>query len=304
MDLTLLLLDSNSRLVSYSQERGSKGSTSLLVDLKKGSYNLTAYLSPCYLINNNNNNKNNNNNGEDLIIKKNGKYEMTLMYKEIIADIFDSIDLNGGGLLDKKEFQSYTKLTCGEDEDLEDDDWAVVLDRVDSRSGKITKTGFLDLHRMDIMDCDGDTSDMLDTLSRLGYNNKMELDKASHFIVELSALDSEGVALRCDDVNGVDHTSYMQMVKKEGTKIKSRDNRNVNIYIYVTDHNACIVVDNQDDKCVVTTIDCSSSRNVRSHQKSLRHSSKLPPNTPLIFHHIVPINQAEKWILQLIDTVQ
>ncbi|GAU95691.1 hypothetical protein RvY_07270-2 [Ramazzottius varieornatus] len=111
---------------------------------------------------------------------------------EALSDIFEMIDLNGDGVVDREEFGIFALRTTGEE--LKDADWHVVTTTFCWGKDYLDKEAFLQLHRMEVRDSnEEELKDVWLTLASMGYNFDLSLDKAIVFSLNVGCSDGEPI---------------------------------------------------------------------------------------------------------------
>ncbi|GAU95690.1 hypothetical protein RvY_07270-1 [Ramazzottius varieornatus] len=118
--------------------------------------------------------------------------ELSDQYEEALSDIFEMIDLNGDGVVDREEFGIFALRTTGEE--LKDADWHVVTTTFCWGKDYLDKEAFLQLHRMEVRDSnEEELKDVWLTLASMGYNFDLSLDKAIVFSLNVGCSDGEPI---------------------------------------------------------------------------------------------------------------
>ncbi|XP_023788063.1 EF-hand calcium-binding domain-containing protein 7 isoform X1 [Cyanistes caeruleus] len=102
-----------------------------------------------------------------------GELALTREFRATLLEIFETIDLDGNGLLSLEEYNFFELRTSGEKCDQEA--WAVCKENFEMKKNELTRQGFLDLNLMEANDRDGDPWDLWVTLLSLGYNKALEM---------------------------------------------------------------------------------------------------------------------------------
>ncbi|KFP88655.1 PREDICTED: EF-hand calcium-binding domain-containing protein 7, partial [Acanthisitta chloris] len=113
--------------------------------------------------------------GEARLVYRDEDGELTLTkdFQAALLDIFETIDLDGNGLLSLEEYNFFELRTSGEK--CDEEAWAVCKENFDMKKNELTRQGFLDLNLMEASDREGDPSDLWVTLLSLGYNKALEM---------------------------------------------------------------------------------------------------------------------------------
>ncbi|XP_064003104.1 EF-hand calcium-binding domain-containing protein 7 isoform X1 [Pogoniulus pusillus] len=111
-----------------------------------------------------------------------GDLALTKEFRAALLDIFETIDLDGNGLLSLEEYNFFELRTSGEK--CDEEAWAVCKENFDMKKNELTRQGFMDLNLMEANDREGDPSDLWVTLLSLGYNKALEMTEDNTDIAE------------------------------------------------------------------------------------------------------------------------
>ncbi|KFQ48992.1 EF-hand calcium-binding domain-containing protein 7, partial [Pelecanus crispus] len=114
-----------------------------------------------------------------------GELALTKEFRATLLDIFETIDLDGNGLLSLEEYNFFELRTSGEK--CDEEAWAVCKENFDMKKNELTRQGFMDLNLMEANDREGDPSDLWVTLLSLGYNKALEMTEACPFVIDIYA---------------------------------------------------------------------------------------------------------------------
>uniref|UniRef100_A0A8C8AVT4 EF-hand calcium-binding domain-containing protein 7 n=1 Tax=Otus sunia TaxID=257818 RepID=A0A8C8AVT4_9STRI len=114
-----------------------------------------------------------------------GELALTKEFRAALSDIFETIDLDGNGLLSLEEYNFFELRTSGEK--CDEEAWAVCKENFDMKKNELTRQGFMDLNLMEANDREGDPSDLWVTLLSLGYNKALEMTEACPFVIDIYA---------------------------------------------------------------------------------------------------------------------
>lgn len=223
----------------------------------------------------------------------------------MLEDIFDLSDLDGNGTMSREEFNWYNIRTS--DEEVGDDEWEVVEERLELEDGEITKNGFLQLNDMEAEDSNGDEDDMWVTLESLGINKELVMDEACPFVIDVYTEDCDDAEFKVDAIE--DMMDKLQrplcqsvMEKGEATKVKGM--KDLTMYTYMSDTRATIVVDNKSYSSVRLNLDCSGSRNCLTNQPSLDETFSVKSQSQIIAYHFTPKNEDDEWNVKCEESIQ
>ncbi|XP_046549108.1 EF-hand calcium-binding domain-containing protein 7-like isoform X7 [Haliotis rubra] len=287
---------SSHKVVTFTEQRDSKGRYCVRCDLPAGKYKLVPFTTGCRLYERSSGRETK----EVKLIKqdKDDKIVLSKQFKKALEDIFDMADLDGNGLLSREDFNWYNIRTSGEE--VADDEWDVVEGNIELERGEITKTGFIHLNQMEAEDNDGDTDDLWVTLTSMGFNKSLVLTQACPFKLDVYTEDCRDASL---EVVGLETQAVMEdavcdtvIAKSEASKVKGM--KDLSVYTYIGDARATVLVENQSYSKIRIQLDCSRSKNVVSNQRDLNYTLTVPSNTTMIGHHLIPRDEKAEWIVR------
>ncbi|XP_067678819.1 EF-hand calcium-binding domain-containing protein 7-like isoform X7 [Haliotis asinina] len=292
---------SSHKVVTFTEQRDSKGRYCVRCDLPAGKYKLVPFTTGCRLYE-----RSAGRETKDVKLIKQDKDEKIVLskqFKKALEDIFDMADLDGNGLLSREDFNWYNIRTSGEE--VADDEWDVVEGNIELENGEITKTGFLHLNQMEAEDNDGDTDDLWVTLTSMGFNKNLVLNQACPFKLDVYAEDCRKTKL---EVAGLEPQAVLEdaicdTVIAKGEAFKVKGMKDLSIYTYIGDARATVLVENQSYSKVRIQLDCSRSKNVVSNQRDLNYTLTVPSNTTVIGHHLIPRDEKAEWIVRCQETI-
>ncbi|PKK27155.1 EF-hand calcium binding domain 7, transcript variant X5 [Columba livia] len=110
-----------------------------------------------------------------------GELALTKEFRATLLDIFETIDLDGNGLLSLEEYNFFELRTSGEK--CDEEAWAVCKENFDMKKNELTRQGFMDLNLMEANDREGDPTDLWVTLLSLGYNKALEMTESENKVI-------------------------------------------------------------------------------------------------------------------------
>ncbi|VDI83736.1 Hypothetical predicted protein [Mytilus galloprovincialis] len=278
-------------LVAFTEHRDSRGKYGVSCDLSAGKYYIMPYTTGCRF----KSRKSESGKEAKLVSQdKGGKYVITKSFRKVLEDIFDYSDLDGNGFMSRKEFNLFNIRTSGEE--VADEEWQVVEDRIDLEDGEITKAGFLQLNELEAEDSEGDTEDLWTTLVSMGYNKQLVMDQACPFQLDVYTEDCDDAEL---DVVRVDSyptypgdLSFDDIISKSfikhGEISRVKGMKDLCMYTYTNDGWATLVLDNKSHTRVRVELDCSRSENVTSNHDSLQRTLRVDPGSTVV--SFLPLN--------------
>ncbi|XP_071119119.1 EF-hand calcium-binding domain-containing protein 7-like isoform X7 [Haliotis cracherodii] len=293
---------SSNKVVTFTEQRDSKGRYCVRCDLSAGRYKLVPFTTGCRLYERSAGRETK----EVKLIKqdKEDKIVLSKTFKKALEDIFDMADLDGNGLLSREDFNWYNIRTSGEE--VADDEWDVVEGNIELERGEITKTGFIHLNQMEAEDNDGDTDDLWVTLTSMGFNKSLVLNQACPFKLDVYTEDCRDASL---EVVGLEAQAVMledavcETVTAKGEVSKVKGMKDLSVYTYIGDARATVVVENQSYSKIRIQLDCSKSKNVVSNQRDLNHTLTVPSNTTVVGHHLIPRDEKAEWIVRCQENI-
>ncbi|XP_071130986.1 EF-hand calcium-binding domain-containing protein 7-like isoform X18 [Mytilus edulis] len=294
-------------LVAFTEHRDSRGKYGVSCDLSAGKYYIMPYTTGCRF----KSRKSESGKEAKLVSQdKGGKYVITKSFRKVLEDIFDYSDLDGNGFMSRKEFNLFNIRTSGEE--VADEEWQVVEDRIDLEDGEITKAGFLQLNELEAEDSEGDTEDLWTTLVSMGYNKQLVMDQACPFQLDVYTEDCDDAEL---DVVRVDSyptypgdLSFDDIISKSfikhGEISRVKGMKDLCMYTYTNEGWATLVLDNKSHTRVRVELDCSRSENVTSNHDSLQRTLRVDPGSTVIAYHLMPEDDDRDWQVKCTETIR
>lgn len=284
--------------IGYTDKCDSDGSYYWQDTLKEGQYLIIPYTSGCRL-------------GERLkepdnsmkLVETNEKVKLTNEFRTVLEEIFQQVDLDGNGRLNRQEFNLYNWRTSGEE--VQDDEWEVVHHNFDVEDDELTLEGFLALHQLEAEDNGGEADDLWMSLEAMGYNRLGVQDQAAPFSLSVhssvckptlfvSGLKSGGLLLDKAVVRSIMENSEAVKIKNMMDLIK---------YEYIGEKRAGIVIQNKAHSKVTIKVDCSKSRNMITNRPNLEWTVEVAGKSAIVAHQLIPDNGNEEWNLVCIETL-
>lgn len=288
-------------LITFTRHRDAKGKYGVKCSLDAGNYRIIPFTTGSRL----KKRESDPSSAAKLLQLKDGKYTITKAFRKVLEDIFDLSDLDGNGTMSREEFNWYNIRTS--DEEVGDDEWEVVEERLELEDGEITKNGFLQLNEMEAEDSNGDEDDMWVTLESLGINKELVMDEACPFVIDVYTEDCDDAEFKVDAIE--DMMDKLQrplcqsvMEKGEATKVKGM--KDLTMFTYMSDTRATIVVDNKSYSSVRLNLDCSGSRNCLTNQPSLDETFSVKSQSQIIAYHFTPKNEDDEWNVKCEESIQ
>ncbi|CAG2227301.1 EF-hand calcium-binding domain-containing protein 7 [Mytilus edulis] len=289
-------------LVAFTEHRDSRGKYGVSCDLSAGKYYIMPYTTGCRF----KSRKSESGKEAKLVSQdKGGKYVITKSFRKVLEDIFDYSDLDGNGFMSRKEFNLFNIRTSGEE--VADEEWQVVEDRIDLEDGEITKAGFLQLNELEAEDSEGDTEDLWTTLVSMGYNKQLVMDQAN-VPSNLDVLYTEDCENDADYPTYPGDLSFDDIISKSfikhGEISRVKGMKDLCMYTYTNDGWATLVLDNKSHTRVRVELDCSRSENVTSNHDSLQRTLRVDPGSTVIAYHLMPEDDDRDWQVKCTETIR
>ncbi|XP_062611725.1 EF-hand calcium-binding domain-containing protein 7-like isoform X1 [Saccostrea cucullata] len=293
--------DDGNVLITFTQHRDSKGKYGVKCSLDAGNYHIIPFTTGSRL----KKRESESSNPVKLLQRKEGKHTITKAFRKVLEDIFDLSDLDGNGTMSREEFNWYNIRTS--DEEVGDDEWEVVEERLELENGEITKNGFLQLNDLEAEDSNGDEDDMWVTLESLGINKELVMDEACPFLVNVYTEDCDDAEFKVVAIEAMMdklQRPLCQSVMEKGEATKVKGMKDLTMYTYFGDTRASIVLDNKSYSTVRVKLDCSGSQNCLSNRPSLEESFSVKSQSQIIAYHFTPEDEDEEWSVKCTEVIQ
>lgn len=288
-------------LVTFTNHRDAKGKYGVKCSLDAGNYCIIPFTTGSRL----KKRKNDISSAAKLLQLKDGKYTISKAFRKVLEDVFDLSDLDGNGTMSREEFNWYNIRTS--DEEVGDDEWEVVEERLELENGEITKNGFLQLNIMEAEDSNGDEDDMWVTLESLGINKELVMDEACPFVIDVYTEDCDDAEFKVEAIEDMMdklQRPLCQSVMEKGEAAKVKGMKDLTMYTYMSDTRATIVLDNKSYSTVRLNLDCSGSRNCRTNRPSLDETFSVKSQSQIIAYHFTPKNEDDEWNFKCTEIIQ
>ena len=232
-----------------------------------------------------------------------GQVLLTRQFRALLLKIFEQLDLDASGGLNRQEFNLYNWRTSGEE--VQDDEWAVVQSNFSVHNNELTPEGFLDLHQLEAEDSGGAEDDLWLSLQAMGYNKSGQvvgcvsysisaLSQVCNPSLHVCGLRSGGLLLDKAIVRNTMESSEPVRIKNMLDLIK---------YQHLSRDRACIVLQNKSQRSLKVCVDLTQSSNIITHRKDLVVTLELPAKSAIVAHHILPKDQNLPWHLKCSETL-
>ena len=232
-----------------------------------------------------------------------GRVLLTRQFRTLLLRIFEQLDLDSSGGLSKQEFNLYNWRTSGEE--VQEDEWAVVLSNFAIHNNELTAEGFLDLHQLEAEDSGGIEDDLWLSMQAMGYSvngsvvgcagyNMSALSQVCNPSLQVCGLRSGGLLLDKAIVRHVMENSEPVRIKNMIDLIK---------YEYISVERGTVVLQNKAQRSVTLRVDISKSTNIISHRQELTVTLELPAKSAIVAHHILPADGNLPWNLECTEVL-
>ncbi|NXU70600.1 EFCB7 protein, partial [Oreotrochilus melanogaster] len=232
-----------------------------------------------------------------------GELALTKEFRAALLDIFETIDLDGNGLLSLEEYNFFELRTSGEK--CDEEAWAVCKENFDMKKNELTRQGFMDLNLMEANDREGDPSDLWVTLLSLGYNKALEMTEACPFVIDISAEKCKPkikpIYLEAGSWQ-LNRAVCKSVVNKGEAKVM--DNcENIIIYTYKGGRRITSVIENKSENKVIIHVNNEKSKNCLSSRGLLVFAVEVAPKSMMVSQHVMPLNEQEEWIYNCVHSL-
>ncbi|KAM6129240.1 EF-hand calcium-binding domain-containing protein 7 [Phoenicopterus ruber ruber] len=225
-----------------------------------------------------------------------GELALTKEFRAALLDIFETIDLDGNGLLSLEEYNFFELRTSGEK--CDEEAWAVCKENFDMKKNELTRQGFMDLNLMEANDREGDPSDLWVTLLSLGYNKALEMTEACPFVIDIYAEKCKprikAVYLEAGSWQ-LNRAICKSVVNKGEAKVMDGC-ENVIIYTYKAGRRITSVIENKSENKVIIHVNNEQSKNCLSNRGLTVFAVEVAPKSMMVSQHVMPLNEQEEWL--------
>nr|XP_054764136.1 EF-hand calcium-binding domain-containing protein 7-like [Lytechinus pictus] len=232
--------------------------------------------------------------------------ELTKEFKNALNSIYEMVDIDSNGTLNRNEFNMFQLRTGGES--VDDDAWEVVEENFELKKGELTRKGFLDLNEMEANDGyaeGGEVDDLWVTLSSMGFADDLILDEACPFrvdiytehcpaVVRAQPLQRGGPTLQKIVGQSVIHAAGFTRVKTIGQ---------VKLHTYMGDGRVTFVLENTGSKRCSMKLDCSKCENCLANHDDKIKTVQCLAGSVTIGYHLVPKDENKEWIINCQETL-
>ena len=200
-------------------------------------------------------------------------------------EMFDRLDQDMDGILDKAELNSFEMMSEGCEMDDAVYDW--VMAHFDNRKGGITEDGFVALFQYMFEASGNDPETVWKDLKFMGYNNALELNRARTFVMSIHANHDIAMTKVSFDADAFEEAMELP-IKQFGTS-QLMDDGKIKLYTRKAGYwGVAFAVENLGAQDLEFTLDCGGSNNVVSHRGALKYTEFIPPGETKVLHHLMP----------------
>ncbi|RMC08766.1 hypothetical protein DUI87_15016 [Hirundo rustica rustica] len=232
-----------------------------------------------------------------------GELALTEEFRAALLDVFETIDLDGNGLLSLEEYNFFELRTSGEKCDQEA--WAVCKENFEMKKNELTRQGFLDLNLMEANDRDGDPWDLWVTLLSLGYNKALEMTEACPFVVGICAERCKPriKAISLEAGGSQLSRAVCRSVLNKGEAKVLQGSENIFIYTYRSGSRITSVIENKSENKVIIHVNNEQSKNCLNNRGLTVFAVEVAPKSMMVSQHVMALNEQEEWIYSCVHSL-
>ncbi|NXI57631.1 EFCB7 protein, partial [Chloroceryle aenea] len=232
-----------------------------------------------------------------------GELALTKEFRAALLDIFETIDLDGNGLLSLEEYNFFELRTSGEK--CDEEAWAVCKENFDMRKNELTRQGFMDLNLMEANDCQGDPSDLWVTLLSLGYNKALEMTEACPFVIDIYAEKCKPriKAVYLEAGGSQLSRAICKSVVNKGEAKMMDGSENIILYTYKAGRRITSVIENKSENKVIIHVNNEQSKNCLSNRGLTVFAVEVAPKSMMVSQHVMPLKEQEEWLYNCVHSL-
>ncbi|NXB11566.1 EFCB7 protein, partial [Cnemophilus loriae] len=232
-----------------------------------------------------------------------GELALTKEFRAALLDIFETIDLDGNGLLSLEEYNFFELRTSGEKCDQEA--WAVCKENFEMKKNELTRQGFMDLNLMEANDRDGDPWDLWVTLLSLGYNRALEMTEACPFVIDICAERCKPriKAISLEAGGSQLSRAVCRAVLNKGEAKVLDGSENIFIYTYRSGSRITSVIENKSENKVIIHVNNEQSKNCLNNRGLTVFAVEVAPKSMMVSQHVMALNEQEEWIYSCVHSL-
>ncbi|NXM68817.1 EFCB7 protein, partial [Serilophus lunatus] len=232
-----------------------------------------------------------------------GELALTKDFQAALLEIFETIDLDGNGLLSLEEYNFFELRTSGEK--CDEEAWAVCKENFEMKKNELTRQGFVDLNLMEATDREGDPSDLWVTLLSLGYNKALEMTEACPFVIDVYAERCKPrVKAMCLEAGGCQLSrAVCRAVLNKGEAKALPGCENIIIYTHKSGRRITAVIENKSENKVIIHVNNEQSKNCLNNRGLTVFAVEVAPKSMMVSQHVMPLNEQEEWIYNCVHSL-
>jgi len=202
------------------------------------------------------------------------------------SELFDRMDHDNDGFLCRSELDQYMMRTEGAPVQEAAFQW--LLHKFESADAPgLSKNGFLRAQQFVFQHTGADEEKLRAEFRILGYSAGMQFESGRSAVLSV-----HGTSAFTLETMVFDPAAYEEAVelpiKAQGEQTTFEEGKIV-LYRYRAGYcGISFVVENKHTVPLIFVLDCSTSKNVVTHQADLKHQATIPPGEAKVMHHILP----------------
>ncbi|NXC28539.1 EFCB7 protein, partial [Campylorhamphus procurvoides] len=232
-----------------------------------------------------------------------GELALTKDFQAALLDVFETIDLDGNGLLSLEEYNFFELRTSGEE--CDEEAWAVCKENFEMRRNELTRQGFLDLTLLEATEHDGDPGDLWVTLLALGYNKALQMTQACPFVIAVHAERCKPrLRAVCLETGGSQLSRALcssVLSRGEATGLGGSDS--ILLHTYKSSSRITSVIENKSENKVIIHVNNEQSKNCLNNRGLTVFAVEVAPKSMMVCQHVVPLNEQEEWIYNCVHSL-
>ncbi|NXA03881.1 EFCB7 protein, partial [Sapayoa aenigma] len=232
-----------------------------------------------------------------------GELALTKDFQAALLEIFETIDLDGNGLLSLEEYNFFELRTSGEK--CDEEAWAVCKENFEMKKNELTRQGFMDLNLMEANDREGDPSDLWVTLLSLGYNKALEMTEACPFAVAVCAERCRPAlkAVRVEAGGSQLSRALCRAVVGKGEAKMLDGCENIVVHTYKWGRRITSVIENKSENRVIIHVNNEQSKNCLNNRGLTAFAVEVAPKSMMVSQHVMPLDEQEEWIYNCVHSL-